>query len=98
MANKDDEIDLGETFRAMKEHSQQKRARNRESSAAVLTRNGLQFESKNNGSHLIVTMPDGSKVDFWPGTGLWHTRGTPQVKDRGVYHLVKYSGINNEHG
>lgn len=43
---------------AMQEASQQRRASNRANSAALLRANGVPFESKNGGAHLIVR--DGS--------------------------------------
>lgn len=46
--------DTGDDYKAMKEHSQKKRANNREGSAEMLTEAGIEYESKNNGAHLIV--------------------------------------------
>lgn len=54
---------------AMQEASKQRRAFNRDSSAALLRANGVQFESKNDGAHLIVHAK-GRVFDFWPGTVL----------------------------
>lgn len=93
--------DVGEFWRdvgpSMKEDSQQRRARNREWSAAFLEENGIRFESKNLDAHLIVTHA-GRTADFWPGTGLYAIReggrfGTvPQGirrKGRGVRNLLR---------
>ena len=78
---------------AMVKESQQRRASNRERSAALLQSNGIPFESKNGGAHVVV---NGGKavIDFWPGTGLWQERGsiaTPGfiATGRGVRSLVK---------
>lgn len=80
--------DMGDDFNAWKKAKQEKRASNREDSAAILTRAGVLFESKNIGAHLIVTA--GAKiVDFWPGTGLWIVRGANN-KRRGVHKLIEY--------
>lgn len=80
--------DMGDDFNTWKKHKQEKRANNRDDSAAILSRAGIVFESKNIGAHLIVQA--GAKtVDFWPGTGLWIVRGDPQ-KRRGVRQLVQY--------
>lgn len=80
--------DMGDDFNFMKNRSREKRADNREYSAAVLTRSGIVFESKNMDAHLIVL--GGAKViDFWPGTGLWIVRGSKE-KRRGVRKLVEF--------
>lgn len=89
--------DVGEFWKdvgpAMKEQSQQKRANNREASAAILTRSGIQFDAKNDGAHLIVEAGK-QRIDFWPGTGLWIVRGSP-IQHRGVRKLVAYVGASH---
>jgi len=65
--------DMGDDFKAMKEHSKKKRAGNREQSAQHLRDRGILFSANNNGAHLIVEGKDGY-IDFWPGTGRWKTR------------------------
>lgn len=79
--------ELGETYKAMKEHGQEKRANNREQSAKYLTTAGIPFTSNNGGAHLVVKGPD-CYIDFWPGTGRWITRNG--VKGFGVRNLVKF--------
>jgi hypothetical protein len=72
------------------QESAERRAGNRDSSAAVLAERGITFESKNSGVHLIVT--HGEKVaDFWPGTGKYIVRGGRQ--GRGVFNLLKAIGF-----
>lgn len=89
--------DVGEFWNAirptMKTASQKKRAGNREASAAILSRSAIPFESKNDGAHLIVECGK-SRIDFWPGTGLWIVRGS-RIKNRGVRKLVNYVKANN---
>ena len=80
--------DLGDDFRAMREHSQGKRAANRSSSAALLAARCVPFTSHNDGAHLIVGDPP--KADLWPGTGLWIIRGGR--KGRGVGRLLTALG------
>jgi len=80
--------DMGDTFNSLKKMRQEKRADNRETSAAILSRAGIVFESKNLDAHLIV-LAGAKTVDFWPGTGLWIVRGE-KVKQRGVRKLVAY--------
>lgn len=77
--------DMGDDFNAMKKASQVKRADNREKSAQRLRDAGVPFVSKNAGAHLIVR----DRVNFWPGTGLWADRETPE-KGRGVRSLLDH--------
>lgn len=70
--------------------SAERRSKNRESSAAILTEHGVKFESKSTGVHLIVTH-EGKVVDFWPGTGKYIVRGTGK-SGRGVFNLIKLVG------
>jgi hypothetical protein len=80
--------DTAETYRVMREASQAKRASNRNFSADLLRKAGVEFESKNRGAHLIVRHRD-MIVDFWPGTGKWIPRGGG-IPKRGVHGLLKY--------
>lgn len=77
-------------------HRQQRRASNREGSAAMLDAAGITYELKNSGAHLIVRH-DGLVVDFWPGTGKFTVRGEKDragrpVYQRGVRSLLKRLG------
>lgn len=83
--------DIGELYDGLREHSQQKRARNREDSARVLTSKGVPFTQHNAGAHLVVTVGE-QVVDFWPGTGKWITRGKARFEGRGVFRLLAYIG------
>lgn len=80
--------EMAEIFSSMKAVSQQKRSDNREASAALLTRAGVVFESKNAGAHLVV-LSGQHVVDFWPGTGLWIVRGA-RAKRRGARKLIQF--------
>lgn len=64
-----------------------KRASNRDYSADLLKKNGIEFETKNGGVHLIVTH-NGKIADFWPGTGKFNIRGGFGYQ-RGVRNLIK---------
>lgn len=64
----------------------EKRASNREKSTKRLEECGVQFESKNNGAHLIV-QGSGCLIDFWPGTGKYRIRGGRE--GRGVFNLLQ---------
>jgi hypothetical protein len=83
--------DAHEIYDALKICNQQHRAEKRAESPKILKRKGIQFESKNNGAHLIVSGRS-VVVDFWPGTGKWVARKTGQ-KGYGVIALLKLEGI-----
>jgi hypothetical protein len=78
--------DTWDEFHALNKHRQEERAANRASSAAMLTDASINFESKNDGAHLIVKHND-HVVDFWPGTGRWKFRSGR--KGRGVLALLQ---------
>lgn len=79
--------DVGDDYRALREESQKKRADNRKSSAIYLQENGIPFEPKNGGAHLVVEGHD-CFIDFWPGTGKWITRNGH--KGFGVRNLIEF--------
>ena len=83
----EDEMDVGEMWKAHKEEGQKKRDRNRESSANILDGEGINFDIKNGGVHLVVYSYEGI-IDFWPGTGKWIARNGKV--GRGVFKLIKY--------
>jgi hypothetical protein len=75
----------------MKQASVERRAGNRENSAAILVEREIAFDSKNDGAHLIVRH-NGKTADFWPGTGKYSLRGTG-VYRRGVFNLLRDLGV-----
>ena len=79
--------DVSDDFLALKKHRQENRAENRENSAEYLAGRGVVFTKKNGGAHLIV---EGKScfIDFWPGTGKWHSRCG--VKGFGVRNLCAF--------
>ena len=79
--------EIGEMYSHLKAESIVKRGNNREFSANLLKNNNIDFESKNNGSHLIVNH-NGKIADFWPGTGKFNIRGEDGYF-RGVRNLIK---------
>lgn len=72
--------EMGEDFAAMSRAQQEKKAKNREVSAANLPRAGINFTSRNLGAHLIVEAGD-QIIDFWPGTRRWIPRHDQQSKN-----------------
>lgn len=87
--------DMGEMWNEVKKERQGKRASNRENSAEYLKQRGIPFISKNGGAHLIV---EGKEcfIDFWPGTGKWHSRNG--YKGFGVRNLMAYITAIKEEG
>ena len=79
--------DMREAFDALKEYSRDKRLSNKLKSTMILRSKGVEFHSKNNGSHLIVDSGDGL-IDFWPSTGKYQIRKTKRF-GRGVKNLLK---------
>ena len=79
--------ELGGDLKEWRTAKQEKRASNREQSAQILMGKGIIFSSNNGGAHLIVEGKD-CYIDFWPGTGKWHSRNGD--KGFGVRNLVIY--------
>ena len=88
----DDDVGSTEYWRDIKQAKQEKRADNRESSAEYLAQRGIPFVSKNGGAHLVVEGKD-CFIDFWPGTGKWHSRCGK--KGFGVRNLVAFIGATS---
>ena len=85
-----DDDSLGDYFRDVKAIQQQKREQNRLSGAEHLTKAGIQFTSKNDGAHLIITHAN-KIVDYWPGTGKFIFRNTGE-RGRGIFRLLQSLG------
>ena len=83
--------EVGEIFAATKElrkeYSNKRKENNGCKSKAMLVKNGISFESKNGGIHLVVSHK-GSIADFWPTTGKFSIRGDNRYF-RGVRLLIK---------
>lgn len=75
-------------WKGYKEASQEKRAKNRENSADLLTKKEIPFIEHNGGAHLVVNHK-GKFIDFWPGTGKYIVRGS-KTKGRGIFNMLKY--------
>jgi hypothetical protein len=83
--------DEGDFWRDVKEIRQEKRASNRVNGQENLTKEGIPFEIKNNGAHLIV---EGNScfIDYWPGTGRWNSRdGVSGFGVRSLIHHIKFT-------
>lgn len=83
--------EIGEIYAATKEHraqqSKQRKRKNMNGSMIMLGKNGMSYESKNNGVHLIVSH-NGRVADLWPSTGKFNIRGDKRYF-RGVRLLIK---------
>lgn len=82
--------EIGEVFKIIKEEGKKKKSKNLVSSTQILADEGIQFESKNNGVHLVVNH-NGKIADFWPSTGKFNIRGEAGYH-RGVKNLLKKLG------
>jgi hypothetical protein len=84
------ENETTEMWRAIKQQQAEKRAKNRTNSVVVLDDRKVPYTLKNGGAHVIIDYQPGLRVDFWPGTGLWHARRPVEIKGRGVFNLLRY--------
>lgn len=82
--------EIGDAFKAIKERNKLKKLSNMEYSTELLKSLGIEFESKNNGVHLIVSH-NGLIADFWPSTGKYSLRDGRYK--RGVKSLVSDLGV-----
>ncbi|MBD3260257.1 MAG: hypothetical protein GF334_01045 [Candidatus Altiarchaeales archaeon] len=83
-----------EILKLLKDHNhaegRQRKQHNKESSTEILTKSGVNFTARNNGTHLIVE-EGGKIVDYWPSTGLFIDRADKKRR-RGVFRLLKHVG------
>lgn len=80
--------ELGDDFRAWDKQKKEKKASNLVYSTNLLIENGIEFESKNGGVHLIVKGKDGL-IDFWPSTGNYVVRKGNGKFGRGVRNVIR---------
>ena len=85
--------ELSETYELMKKVSREKKLSNKEFSTVLLDKMGIDYESKNNGIHLIV-FNDLETIDFYPSTGKWIPRG--KQAQRGVRKLLDYMQVGTQ--
>lgn len=83
-----DPDDMGDMWREVKALSKLKRARSRNKSPEHLIAAGIEFESKNDGAHLIIVVKS-QVINFWPGTGLWMLKEETR-RHGGVFPLIQY--------
>ena len=78
--------ELSQIYEDMRELSRIKKQSNLEFSTSLLDKLSIDYQSKNNGIHLIV-VGNNELIDFWPTTGKFIPRGG--IADRGVLNLIK---------
>lgn len=82
---------LIEWSKEQRERGKEKRKSNLEYSTALLIEKEVEFQSCNNGLHLIIETENGT-FDFWPSTGKFRNRKSPK-HGRGVKNLLKALGV-----
>ena len=73
-----------ENYRAYDHYNRMKKQANKKFSTELLIREGIEFESRDNGLHLVIRTRKGN-INFFPSTGLFNGA----LKGRGVYNLLK---------
>ncbi len=73
-----------EYWRDIKKYSQLKKESNRISSTKHLREAGIEFDSRNDGLHLMIKHQKGI-IHFWPSTGKFNGI----IEGRGVFNLIK---------
>lgn len=51
-----------------------------------LSRTGIAHKKHNNGYHVVLTLPDGRKIDCWPSTKKWQLRGQRMSRNGKALH------------
>ena len=85
--------ELSETYELMKKVCREKKLSNKEFSTVLLDKMGIDYDSKNNGVHLIV-FNGLETIDFYPSTGKWIPRG--KEASRGVKKLLDYMQVGSQ--
>ena len=75
---------MREDFRAYDQYNRMKKQANKQFSTNLLIEQGINFESRNDGLHLVIRTRNGN-INFFPSTGLFNGA----LKGRGVYNLLK---------
>ena len=81
--------EIAEVFSEANRISKSKRAYNRKQAPKILAEHNIEYESKNNGAHLIL-FGHRYAIDFWPGTGKWQCREEENAYGRGIFEMIDY--------
>lgn len=76
--------DMKEDMKAFREYRRDKSERNREYSTELLKKEGIKFESRNDGLHLMIETSKG-RINFYPSSGLYNGA----LQGRGVKSLIE---------
>lgn len=66
----DEEMSDGDFYKALRDVTKNEKRARLKASTDELVRLGIDFVSKNDGVHLIIS----NRWDFWPSTGKWFDR------------------------
>lgn len=75
---------IREDYRERERYSRMKKQANKQYSTHLLIEQGIAFESRDNGLHLVIRTSRGN-INFFPSTGLYNGA----VKGRGVFNLLE---------
>ena len=87
MYEDDEDWDWTEYRQGMKEESQNRRKKHRDTAPEILDKHCVSWEKFNGGIHLLV-FSSFDDYDFWPGTGRFKSRKTGK-SGRGIFNLIK---------
>lgn len=90
----DEKRRMGEFWRVVKEHRQEKKANNYKSSRELLIENNVEFIEKPNGHFIIIGKDARPSHDFWATTGLIIERNTKR-RSRGIRNLLRFIKAND---
>jgi hypothetical protein len=81
-----EDSDIGENWKAYREHRREKKAGNVTSSLELLAAKGVPFSVLSVANHHTLVA---GRCDFWPSTGKWRDRVTGRT-GRGVQKLISH--------
>lgn len=84
--------ELSEFYKSWGARKRKKKESNLSWSTDKLAKDGIVFDSKNGGAHLIISHNE-KIYDFWPSTGKFLDRSSGKY-GRGIRNLYKKLGVN----
>lgn len=58
-----------------------------------LARTGIAHQKHNGGFHVVLSLPDGQKIDVWPSTRKWQLRGSRISRNAKALHELVLSQL-----
>lgn len=84
--------DLADDFRAYREYKNRLKMDRAAENRVSVFQSGFQYTRVDREeTHFHITMPDGSKVSFWPPSGAWRPHKKDAVTRYGWKDLVRYA-------